>query len=479
MRQIIASIFIFGVTVCGFQAVAQAANAAAGTSPSAKMEQRAVDLLQQYVRIDTVNPPGNEIAAAQFFAAIFDEAGISYEIAESAPGRANIWARIEGGDEPGLLLLHHMDVVPANEEFWTVDPLGGEIRDGYLYGRGVVDDKAMGISHLLAFLEIARRGQPLNRDLVFMATADEEAGGLFGAGWLIENRPELFEGIGMVLNEGGGGVPSSRDGVESLLFNVEVTQKIPLWLKLVAEDTPGHGSRPRSSSSVTRLLKALARLLATDLQDGPFAPEIGPAVDTYFKAIAAGFDEPLKSGLADIEAASRDDAFMQLLQQEDPMLHSLTRNTCSITMLEGSNKINVVPPVASAQLDCRLVPQQDPNEFQAELTSMIDDEAIRVERIMGFTSASSSTDSELFRVIERLTAEYYPGALVIPSVLSGFTDSHFFRDAGILAYGYAPAILPVEEMGRIHGNDERLSLENIQTSTRMTLNLVAEMVYDH
>ncbi len=472
MRQILVG--ILGITFFSFQPAAQAAATEANTSRSIPLEQQAVDLLQQYVRIDTINPPGNEIAAAQFLASLFDEAGIAYEIAESAPGRANIWARIKGGAEPGLLLLSHMDVVPANKEFWTVEPLGGEIRDGYLYGRGVIDDKASGIAHLLTFLEIARRGQPLNRDLVFMATADEEAGGLFGAGWLIQNRPELFENIGMVINEGGWGVASSKNGVERLLFNVEVTQKIPLWLKLVAQDTPGHGSMPRSSSSVTRLVRALSKLL-----DQPFAPEIGPAVDAYFKAIGPGLDEPLKSGFADIQAASRDEEFLKVLQQEDPMLHSLTRNTCSITMLEGSSKINVVPPVASAQLDCRLVPQQDPDEFLAELSSLIDDKAISIEKIMGFSSASSSPDSQLFRVIESLTAEYYPDALVVPSVVSGFTDSHFFRDAGIMAYGYVPIAVPVEDMGRIHGNDERLSLENIRSSTRMMLNVVSEMVYSH
>jgi acetylornithine deacetylase/succinyl-diaminopimelate desuccinylase-like protein len=225
---------------------------------------------------------------------------------------------------------------------------------------------------------------------------------------------------------------------------------------------------------VTRLVRALSRIL-----EQPFAPEIGPAVDAYFKAIAPTLEEPLRSGFTDIEAAARDESFLKLLQEKDPMLHSLTRNTCTITMLEGSSKINVVPPVASAQLDCRLVPQQNPDEFLQELTALIDDEAIRIERIMGFTSASSTTDSQLFRVIERLTQEYYPDALVVPSVVSGFTDSHFFRDAGILAYGYQPVAVPVSDRGRIHGNDERLSLENIGSSTRMILNVVEEMVYSN
>lgn len=436
------------------------------------MDQASVDLLQAYVRLNTVNPPGNEIEAARFIAGLFDEAGITYEMAESAPGRANIWAKIEGGDEPGLVLLHHMDVVPANPEFWTVDPLGGEIRDGYLYGRGVVDDKASGIAHLLTFMEIHRRNQPLNRDLIFMATADEEAGGLFGAGWLIQNRPAVFEGVGLVINEGGIGASSTRQGVERLLFNVEVTQKVPLWLKLVATDVPGHGSMPRASSAVTRLVQALS-----NIQNNPFSPEIGPAVDSYFKAIAGDYDEPLKSILADIKGSSANEANLRTLQDANPLLHALTRNTCSITMLEGSNKINVVPPVASAQLDCRLIPEQDPEEFLQELVTLIDDDAISVEKIMGFSPAISSTDTQLFRVIESMTAEYFPEARVVPSVASGFTDSHFFRDMDILAYGYHPIVVPVVDFSRIHGNDERLSLDNIKLGTRMILNVVAEMVY--
>ncbi len=434
--------------------------------------QASVDLLQAYVRLNTVNPPGNEIVGAEFFAALFDQAGIAYEVAESAPGRANIWAKIEGGDEPGLVLLHHMDVVPANEEFWTVEPLGGEIRDGYLYGRGVIDDKASGIAHLLTFLEVHRRGLPLNRDLIFLATADEEAGGFFGAGWMLKNRPELFADVGLVINEGGWGVSSSKNGVERLLFNVEVTQKVPLWLKLVATDVPGHGSMPRSSSSVTRLVQALANIL-----NQPFAPQIGPAVDAYFKAIAQDYEEPLKSTLENIADASKYPANLVALQQQDPLLHALTRNTCSITMLEGSKKINVVPPVASAQLDCRLLPEQDPDAFLQELTAIIDDDAIAIERIMGFSPAVSPANTRLFEVIERLTAEYFPDARVVPSVMSGFTDSHFFRDNGIVAYGYHPVVVPVEDFSRIHGNDERLSLDNIKASTRMMLNVVSEMVY--
>ena len=435
------------------------------------LEEQAVELLQQYVRQNTVNPPGNEIEGARFIAEIFDKAGVEYEIAESAPGRGNIWAKIEGGDKPGLLLLHHMDVVPASPEFWSVDPLGGEIKDGYLYGRGVIDAKASGIAHLLTFLELHKSGQKLNRDLVFMATADEEAGGFFGAGWLTKNRPELFEGIGLVINEGGVGVVNGEGNDKQFRFNVEVTQKVPLWLKLVSVDVPGHGSMPRTTSSLTRLVRALSNIL-----DHPFEPYIVPSVDAYFKAVADKQEGTYKAAFSDIAKAVKDEDFMRRFQEDNPGMHALTRNTCSLTMLEGSKKINVVPPQAVAQLDCRLVPSQNPEEFTRQLSDIINDEAIQIERIMGFSPAVSSTDAELFRVIESLTAEYYPQAAVVPSVVGGFTDSHFLRDMGITAYGYHPILLPDSELQRIHGNDERLSLQNIRQSSRMVYNVVSELV---
>jgi len=162
-----------------------------------------VELLQEYLRVDTTNPPGNESRAVEFFARLLEMEGIPYETAESAPGRGNIWARLDGGNEPAVLLLHHSDVVQADPAFWDVPPLSGEIVEGHVYGRGALDTKTLGILHLYAFLALHRSGRPLNRDVIFMATADEEAGGFYGVGWLVENRPEAFEGVGFVLNEGG------------------------------------------------------------------------------------------------------------------------------------------------------------------------------------------------------------------------------------------------------------------------------------
>ena len=219
------------------------------------IEDEALEWLQAYLQVDTINPPGNESRAVDFIAEILDAEGIPYETAESAPGRGNIWARLEGGDEPALILLQHTDVVPPDIRYWTVDPLGGEIKDGFLYGRGALDMKGTGINQLATFIRLHRAGLPLNRDVVLVASADEEAGGFYGAGWLVENRPEIFEGAGLLINEGGNGEVSAK---EELIFSVEVTQKVPVWLRLTAVDTPGHGSTPRATSSVTRIVDALS-----------------------------------------------------------------------------------------------------------------------------------------------------------------------------------------------------------------------------
>ena len=452
--------FLTGVLMC----LAGAARPIAAQAPVdlEALQDEAVLWLQDYIQINTMNPPGNETRGAEFFAEIFEAEGIEYEIAESAPGRGNIWARLEGGDEPALMLLHHMDVVPADERYWSTDPLSGEIRDGLIYGRGTLDTKSSGILHLAAFLALHRSGTPLNRDILFMATADEEAGGFFGAGWLVENRPELFDDVGYLLNEGGGG--EVVDG--KVQFGVEVTQKVPYWLALKTIGEPGHGSRPRTSSAMTEMVEALDRLR----QHG-FQARVIPAVDAMFKGVAQGHPEPWRTRLADMATYLSEPGVLGELQEYDPGLHGLTRNTCSITRMHGSDKINVVPPEVTAEIDCRLLPDQDPQAFLAEMGSVLGDE-VEVEVIMGFTPAVSTTDTELYRTMESVTLEAFPGADFVPQVQGGFTDSHFFRDLGIISYGFELTAVPQADWGGVHGNDERISEENIRRGVALTLELV-------
>ena len=431
-------------------------------------EQETVDRLQNYLRIDTINPPGNESRAVDFFAKLLDAEGIPYETAESAPGRGNLWARLEGGSEPALVLLNHTDVVPADPDYWDVDPLSGEIRNGHLYGRGALDMKGTGMLQFQAFVALHRAGKPLKRDVLFVATADEEAGGFYGAGWLVERHREIFDDVGFLLNEGGGG-SEAGDGI---VFGVEVTQKVPLWLRLVASDEPGHGSTPHVTSAVSRLIRALA-----NIDDYEFTPRIVPAVQVYFEGLAEKQQGLRRQQFADIGAAVSEPGFLLSLQLESPSLHALTRNTCSITRLEGSSKINVVPPEVAAEIDCRLLPDQDLDAFIDELGFIVNDPAVRIEKIMGFTPAVSSTDTELYQAIAEVTAKHYPHSQVTPAVSTGFTDSHFFRDLGIVSYGFDPTIIPVAIEGGVHGNNERVPVDSVKAGVRLFLEIVEKVVY--
>src|SRR5687768_4547152 len=363
----------------------------------AVLQGEAVGWLQGYLRGNTINPPGNEIAGAQFLAGILKKEGIPYEIAESAPGRANIWVRLKGGDKPALMLLHHMDEVPADRRLWSTDPLSGELGAGQIYGRGALDTKSTGILHLATIVALHRANATLNRDVIFLATADEEAGGEFGVGWLVKNRADLFKNVGYVINEGGGG--ELNEG--RVQFGVEVTQKVPYWFRVTAKGEPSHGSRPRETSSVMNLIAALERLRTYS-----FEPRISPAVDAYFKAISATAPVKWQTRFANIDSAIRTKGVALELQRDLPAMHALIRNTCSMTRLSASDKINTVPTEAWAELDCRLLPDQNPAAFTSELQAVLGP-GVEISKLMGFAPAVSSAATELFRIIQDVSRQHF------------------------------------------------------------------------
>ena len=428
-----------------------------------------IELLSEFVGVDTINPPGNESRAVDFYAKIFEEEGIEYFTGESAPGRGNIWARIKGGDKPALILLQHTDVVPASKDYWDTDPMIAEIKDGYLYGRGVIDMKGAGISHLISFIRLHRENKKLNRDLVFLATADEEAGGLYGAGWVIDNHPEVFEGAGFLINEGGSGLKIGDETV----FSIEVTQKVPVWLRLIAIDEPGHGSSPRATSSVSRIVHALNLI-----RENPFPARIIPAVDKYFKSLALNMNGENAKAFANIKEAIKQDGFLENLQEFSPSYHALTRDTCSLTMLQGSQKINVVPPVAQAEVDCRMLPDRSSDEFIKDFNDLIKPAGVEVELVLAFAPAVSSTNSEFFQHIKSITASMHPGSRVAPAVSTGFTDSHFTRELGIDSYGFNPIIFNPDDFSGVHGNNERVSVSAYLQGTEDLHQIVSKFVLD-
>ncbi len=438
-----------------------------GRSPESFIDQ-APQRLAEYLQIDTVNPPGNESRGVAFFAAHLEAAGIDYETAESAPGRGNLWARLAASGrgargKRGLVLLNHIDVVPADERYWRTEPLSGDIREGYVWGRGALDMKGTAIAQFQAFLALAASAKPLTRDVWFIATADEEAGGAYGAGWLQQNHPEIFSEVGYLLNEGGMGTYIQ----DRPLFLVEVTQKVPFWFRLTAEDAPGHGSVPGATTAVTRLLRAGARLADTQ-----FPVRVIDPVQSMFAGLASYMPRELQAAYADMSSAVQDDAFVRRLQASNRNHHALLRNTCAVTRLQGSNKINVVPPQAQLEVDCRLLPDQDQVEFRKQIETVVNDPQIRFEQILSFTPAVSEAKGELYDAIERVVAKRYPQAALIPSVSTGFTDSHFFRDQGIASYGFSGFMVPAEDIGGVHGNDERVGVEALKAGTELMTDLL-------
>ena len=327
--------------------------------------EEAVTLLSEYIRVDTVNPPGNESRACDWLGDILDREGITYRLYDPGDQRATLVATLEGDGARGkpLILLNHTDVVPFERAHWTFEPLSGEVRDGFVWGRGAQDMKGMGVMELMTLLLHRRHGLPLRRDLTFIAVADEEAGSAYGVEFLDREHPELLD-CDYVINEGGTG-STEVFGVERPVFNIGVSEKAPLWLKLTTTGRPGHGAVPHDDSAADRLLRALARI---DGWERPLEP--APEVQEHFQQLyAAGI----------IEVAPTPDV-LRALAEENPRAKSVQMNSIAVTTFHAGIKHNVIPAQAEATLDCRLTPGYDVERFLADLRDVIDDPRWRSTR---------------------------------------------------------------------------------------------------
>lgn len=413
----------------------------------------AARLLSAYLRINTTNPPGREIVAARWLAAVLRRDGIDARVFEPRPGKANLYARLSGdGSARPLILLNHMDVVLASAEHWQVDPFGGVIRDGYIWGRGALDMKGEAIVHLMTLAALKRAGVPLRRDVIFLATADEETGIGVGAGWIVREHPELVRDAEFLLTEGGTIRAAGAGQVEYV--GIGTTEKAPFWLDVTSRGTPGHGSRPSSDNAVHRLLRALARIEA---HRSPLV--VTPVVERYFRELAPLERDPnRRRWFADIRAALADSDAVRSLTA-DPTYNALLRNTLVVTGLRGSDKTNVIPPLATAAVDVRLLPGEDPAAFLAELTRVVQDSGVALTpQGPSWPATESPADNALTAAVAAAARARYPGAVVTPFMLAGFTDSHHFRRLGIASYGVSPFPLTAADSRGVHGNDERLSL---------------------
>jgi acetylornithine deacetylase/succinyl-diaminopimelate desuccinylase-like protein len=432
-----------------------------------KLLDEATHYLQDYIRIQTVNPPGNEIEGAKFLKKIFEKESIPYQIFEPSPGRGSIFVTLKGsGKKKSILLLSHIDVVPAEKERWEVDPFAGVIKHGYLYGRGALDDKSMGIIEMMAVLILKREGIPLKRDILFFATADEEMGGGLGVKWGMENIPALKDAE-FALNEGGF-VLINEAGVAER-YEISSGQKVIFQLQLKTEGTSGHASMPTPDNPNVKLLRALEGVTKWET---PF--KILPMVKEYFSKIAPKQSPEDRPFYEDIEKALDNPSFAKKLTS-NPIYNAMVRNTISLTILQGGSKANVIPSESSATFDCRLIPGTSKEDFLKEIKRRLGD-GVEIKALAESQSIlPSPLDTDFYKAIQKFATQNDPGCPIVPLLLPGATDSRFLRDKGIIAYDFCPFRLTEKDLLKVHGNNERVALENLRFGMRMLVEIIKEI----
>jgi acetylornithine deacetylase/succinyl-diaminopimelate desuccinylase-like protein len=416
----------------------------------AQAQDEAMRLLSDYVRIDTSNPPGDTRKAADFLAAILEREGIPVTRYESAPGKAIIYARLRATMSPpagkAILLMHHMDVVPADRSQWKTNPFEPTIRGNELWARGAMDMKGQGVAQLLAFLRLKRDRVPLTRDVILLAEPDEEVGGALGARWMIANHyaeldPEY------VLDEGGFG---SRDlfAPGKLVYGISVAEKKIVWLKLRVEGVAGHGSQPNDQNPNDRLVRALARLLG--------------------ESNAARSSQP----------SSREPSVLEVMQAkvgtfaQNKFTNAIQQSTIALTWFRSGvgdpPKINVIPSVAEAGLDCRVLPGTTKDQWIADVKRRLGDPAIAVELINESDDPIvTSSDAPLFRHLEAAIKRRHSDATVTPMLIPYGTDSNAFRPKGVKSFGLFPAILSGDTVASMHGDAERVPLDGVREAAEI------------
>src|SRR6266852_278627 len=423
---------------------------------------------QEYLRIDTTNPPGNETRSAAFFKKIFDAEGIENRVFEYLPGRADIWARVPHNTteaKPPIILLNHMDVVTSDASHWKAPPFSAAILGDSIYGRGAQDMKSEGLAQLVVMVMLKREKAALDRDIIFLAVSDEEAAGT-GTDWMIAHQRDLLGNAEFLINEGG----------ENLLENgkvkyigVDVGEKSPFWLHVVGHGRPGHGSRPNPDSAPNRLVGALDRILAyrTPLT-------VLPVVDEFLREMAPYEPPERAADYRNVRKAIEDKKFQDEVER-DESLNFLLRNTISLTMMGGSEQTNVIPPEAWANLDVRILPGGDPKALLEAVRRVVNDPNVTVEPLNAeFRVANySPTDNALYAAIREVSAKYFPGTPVVPHITSGYTENQRYRPLGINSYGFNPYAATDEEGNTEHGNDERIRVEEVRRGPRILFDVVA------
>jgi acetylornithine deacetylase/succinyl-diaminopimelate desuccinylase-like protein len=415
----------------------------------------AIGWLQDLIRINTSNPPGNEIVAAKYLAGILDREGIHSEIYESSPGRGFLVARLSASAMPdpsrALLLMGHLDVVGVDKAKWKLDPFGAQIEGGYLYGRGAIDDKAMTIANVAVLVALKRSGVPLSRDVILLAEGDEEAAAE-GMRCAVEKHWDKIA-AGFALNEGGHVIV--KDGKIQYVA-VQASEKVAVNVDVIATGTSGHGSVPRGDNAVVHLAAAIAKI---GTYETPV--QFNAVTRAYFEGLAPTQDEETAKWIRALDTPDRGEHAARWVSSANPSWNSMIRDTIAPTMLQAGIRQNVVPSEARGVLNIRLLPGNMIDPLVAKLQQLVNDPQIQfeVEPNGGESAPSSSLTSDLYNVITRTAAQEFPGAPVLPYMSTGATDSTFLRLRSVQAYGLLPFPLTEEDILRMHADNERIPVD--------------------
>jgi acetylornithine deacetylase/succinyl-diaminopimelate desuccinylase-like protein len=431
-----------------------------------------VSHLVRLIQAETVNPPGNELPAILVVKDILERAGFpgeAFQILESAPNRVNLVARIKGdGSERPLLLSGHVDVVPVERDRWSHDPFGGEVIDDVVWGRGALDMKGFLAMYLQVFLQLFRQGASLKRDVILAAIADEENGFKHGSQFLVDQHRDLIDAE-YGLTEGG--ALSVYFG-KTKAYPIQVAEKGVCFLRARATGKPGHGSVPHADNAVTKLAQALEKLRKV----GHLPVHITPTFLKMVDAAGGQIQSPMRYLTGLLHSPLVMNFLIERLKGESGnYLRALVTNTLSPTMLQAGSKVNVIPSVAEASIDCRLVPGQTAESVISEIHNIVGD-LIEVEAAFTTSGAEFSTETPLYRLLERRTRQMDLDGLIIPMMMPGATDACQYQKAGIKVYGFTPGILPpgIPILQMAHGHDERVPISFIESGLPVLWDVVKE-----
>jgi acetylornithine deacetylase/succinyl-diaminopimelate desuccinylase-like protein len=412
------------------------------------------ELLQQLIRFDTTNPPGNEAECIAFVRGLLDDAGISSELYEKVPDRPNLVARIEGGARPPLLLQGHVDVVTTAGQSWARSPFGGELVDGYVWGRGAVDMKGPVAMLVSAFLRAKREGTTLPGDVILAVLADEENGGDVGARFLAEEHAHLFEGVRFALSEFGA---FSLEISGRRFYPIQVAEKQICWLKATIRGKGGHGAMVNRGGTMARL----GRLLR-DLDRRRMPLHVTPVAREYVERIAAELPRPKRDVLLATLKPRLADAALRAMGEEGRRLEPSLRNTVNPTIVRASDKINVVPSTIEVELDTRALPGFTPEQVIGEVRDLIGAD-VELE-LVRHDPGPPTPDLTLYDMLAGILRELDPVGIPVPFMQPGVTDARFFAPLGIQTYGFVPLRLPVDFdfLSVVHAADERVPVSALE-----------------